>query len=356
MTYKNQIKEGRDFRTILSEIATVIEKRLARFFNEIKENTSEQSFEIPIAFVLSDHVSELTLRQAKRLRAAFVWAGAALFDPRAVERSAVIDVAAAIELMQTYLLIHDDIMDESPTRRGGPSVHKALEAFVGDKKLGESLAILTGDLASAYTQLLLSDLDVDDLSNRKIQQLFTSIHMNVIYGQTLDMASDAPAYETALYKTASYTTIGPITLGAALSGAREQDINYLSKAASSLGVAFQFRDDLISTFGDPLITGKSTDSDLLEGKKTVLIEEARSRADKLQLKKINAVFGAGTANPNAVAAAREALIQCGAKDACETHIRELTEEFVSALERNYVGIEAKDFLIDIARHMSERNT
>lgn len=340
----------------LARIATLVKERLVRFFNDVEENAQGRFFETVIAPVPAAQVRDLTLRPAKRLRAAFVWAGAALFDPRAIEKSAVIDTAAAMELLQTYLLIHDDIMDSSLTRRGGPAVHVSLGAFAGDRKKGESLGITAGDLASAFAQMLLADLDLEDTTARRVERIFAAMHLDVVHGQSLDLMEEASAYEIALHKTASYTTIGPLALGAALSGARDTDIRTVSKAAAALGVAFQFRDDVISSFGDPARTGKSADTDLLEGKRTVLIEEARARADKLQWRRIENVLGKGEASPEAVALARDALIKCGAKAACEKHIIELTQEFIQNMNRDYFGKDAKEFLIDTAHFIGERDT
>ena len=356
MSEKFISKSTATMQETLADIANIVENRLRRFFEELEENTQNTWFDTMLTDVPAAQVMDLTLRPAKRLRATLVWAGAALFDPHAARGSAVIDTAAVMELLQSYLLIHDDIMDGSDTRRGGPSVHITLGAYAGNKKLGDALGILAGDQASAFAQLLLADLEVDDSIARQVQKIIAKMHLDVIHGQSLDMLEEVSAYEIALHKTASYTTIGPLASGATLVGARESEIDALAKAAAVLGVAFQFRDDVLSTFGDPSRTGKSADTDLLEGKRTVLIEEARARADRLQWKRIEAVLGNPDAAPEAVAAARDAIVRCGAKAACETHVSELTEEFIQAMQRNYFGVDAKHFLIQLAKYLGERET
>ncbi len=344
------------YKETLAGIARAVEERLVRFFDDALESDSENMFNTPFSSAPVMQVRDLTLRPAKRLRAALVWAGAALFDPHALEKSAVIDAAAAMELFQTYLLIHDDFMDQSTTRRGGPSVHVAMSAFSGTRHKGNSLAVLAGDAASAMAQRMLADLDVDAESLKRVEQIFAAVHFDVVHGQILDIMEEVSAMEIAVHKTASYTTVGPLAIGAALSGARDKEVRALAKAAQSLGAAFQFRDDLISTFGDPTVTGKSTDVDLLEGKRTVLIEEAKALSDKLQWKKIEKVLGQKQASPEDVTAARSALVKCGAKAACESHIRELTLEFIFAMERNYFGKAAKQFLVQSAEYLRDRDT
>jgi geranylgeranyl pyrophosphate synthase len=95
--------------------------------------------------------------------------------------------------------------------------------------------------------------------------------------------------------------------------------------------------------------------DLLDGKRTVLIEEAKALSDKLQWKHIEKVLGKKQASPDAVAKARESLVQCGAKAACQTHIQALTEEFITAMDRNYFGKNAKQFLIQLAEYLAGRD-
>ena len=106
----------------LTEVAERVEQRLITFFDEVERTPPSAVFNTRPSAVLLSQVRDLTLRAGKRLRAALIIAGASLFDPRAAEQDAVIDVAAAMELRQSYLLIHDDIMDGDTMRRGGPAV------------------------------------------------------------------------------------------------------------------------------------------------------------------------------------------------------------------------------------------
>jgi geranylgeranyl diphosphate synthase type I len=231
----------------------------------------------------------------------------------------------------------------------------SLSAFAGDSRKGASLAILAGDAASAMAQMMMGNLDTDLESQKKAEQIFAAMHFDVVYGQTLDIMEEVSAMEISVHKTASYTTVGPLSIGAAIAGARDADIRALARSAQSLGAAFQFRDDVISTFGDPTVTGKSVDADLLEGKRTVLIEEAKALSDKLQWKRIERVLGNPQASAKDIASARDALVQCGAEASCRAHIQALTEEFITAMQREYFGKNAKQFLVQLAEYLRGRD-
>ncbi len=339
----------------MKRIATRVEERLIAFFSEI-EGADNRLFETCSHTPLLAQIRDLTLRGGKRLRAGLLVNGAGLFIPDAETCPPVIDAAAAMELRQTYLLIHDDIMDGDAVRRGGPSVHVALAGYVNDARLGVNLGIAAGDLAAALEQILLSRIDMDEPSLVRLHRVFAAMHMAVVQGQALDLMGEVSAFEVALHKTASYTTVGPLAAGAALAGARERDVEHLARIAQPLGIAFQFRDDLLGTFGNPERTGKPVDGDLLEGKPTVLLEETLARADRFQKKRVESIVGNREATPEELGEVREVMVQCGAKAVCERHVAELTREFISGLDREYYRPKARKFLIDLAQFIGERET
>jgi len=352
---EHSIYESKKFKETLDELAKITLTRLKDFFNEIVENPPSRFFETETNNIVLSQVKNLTIRGGKRLRAALLMSGANLFDKRAGSYPCVIDAAASMELFQTYLLIHDDIMDDDSIRRGGPTVHTALAGYTGNKHLGMGLGILAGDLASALHQILLSKMNIDGSRQKKVLSIFSSMHLDVIYGQSLDMTENVPAFKVATHKTASYTTIGPLTIGATLAGSEKEDIAHLAKIALPLGIAFQFRDDILGTFGSSKTTGKPNNSDLREGKRTVLLEEGRVRADSIQIKLIENVVGKKDASDEEINEARIALEKCGAKEACHQHIKELTLEFVEGIDSNHYTNDAKDFLFHAAKFIMERD-
>jgi geranylgeranyl diphosphate synthase type I len=332
-----------------------VEARLERLFRDDLGADVGGPFPARPAPILLDRVRDLTLRGGKRIRAALVYAGARLLSPTADEAPAVCDAAAAIELLHTYFLIHDDIMDGDRVRRGGPSVHAALAAATGDEKLGRDLAILAGDLAAALHERLVAGLDVDDGRRRAAARLFAGMHADVIHGQTLDLLG-GDAEEVADHKTASYTTVGPLAIGAALAGAGTDDVARIASIARPIGVAFQLRDDAIGVFGDPAVTGKPRGSDLRGGKRTLLVQESMRRADPAQRHAIEAVLGAAAARDDDIAAAAAAIAASGATRYCEERAERLVAGALADLEASGYAAAGRELIAGIARFAISRAT
>ncbi len=339
----------------LSRVARLVETRLESFFEEISRTPTSAIFGTLPTSPLLDQVRALTMRGGKRLRAVLLVQSAKLFDPDAEQQPSVIDAAAALELLHTYFLIHDDIMDDDEMRRGGPAVHVALAKQFGNDALGQGLGILAGDLAEGLKQILLVNMDAKTGRRERVNRIFAEMHLDVIHGQTLDMLGNVPPMEIAARKTASYTTVGPITAGAALAGASQAQIATLANIAYPLGIAFQFRDDLLDVYSNAKTIGKPVGTDLKEGKQTLLIEEGLKRANDQQRKTIESVFGKKEADEEAVKAACAALTDCGAKEACERQMAELVDTFINGLEKDQYLEESKQFLIDMARYIVDRN-
>jgi len=338
----------------LNRIARAVEQRLELVFAEARSGHATGLFPGASRSMILDQVRDLTMRAGKRVRAALLVCGAALFDDQAAADPAVIDAAAAMELLHTYFLIHDDIMDDDPTRRGGPSVHAALGDRLGDGKLGRDLAILAGDLAVALHEGLLAGLAAPDGRRRMAARIFAEMHLDVVHGQTMDLLGTGDAEEVARRKTASYTTVGPLATGAALAGASEAEIERLAVIARPLGVAFQLRDDLLGAFGSSEVTGKPVGTDLRAGKATFLVQEGLRRADARQRAAIEAVLGTEDASAEAVGDAARALDRCGARRACEERIDQLVDGALADLARERYLPEGRLFLERIAGLVRQR--
>lgn len=243
----------------------------------------------------------LSLRGGKRLRAALVGAGALVFGGSLAE---ALSFATAMELVQTYLLIHDDWMDQDAERRGGPSAHVMLSRS-RTPHLAASSAVLSGDLASA---MALAELAAAPLPAPRIVRAVARLSdtlADVIAGQELDLSTRAidVAAMHAL-KTSAYTTTGPLLLGAAAAGADGAAEATIRAYGRPLGVAFQIEDDLLGTFGTAEETGKPVGADLRAGKKTAVLAEAER-----------------TLSPDAMATVRAALRD----DASDDAVRVATE-------------------------------
>ncbi|MDD7921663.1 polyprenyl synthetase family protein [Actinomycetospora callitridis] len=320
-----------------------------------------------IAEEYADAVDDLTrfvLAGGKRLRPTFAWwgwrAAGGLDDP-----SAVLRAVSALELIQACALVHDDLIDDSATRRGEPTVHArwaarhAGAAWTGDPtRFGAAVAILLGDVALAWADDMLHESGVDPVALARARPAWQAMRTEVLGGQFLDVqghASSDSSPETALrisrYKTAAYTVERPLHLGAAIAGADDTTIAALRRYGTDLGIAFQLRDDLLGVFGDPAVTGKPAGDDLREGKLTLLVALTRAHPDRTTAAVVERAVGNPHLDPEGVAAAREALVSLGVVDDVERRITELTASALDAVrgaDAPVLAVPAPDRLADLA--------
>lgn len=185
--------------------------------------------------------------------------------------------ASALEMFHNFTLLHDDIMDQAPTRRGKPSVYR---------KWDESTAILSGDVMLVWSYRLLAETDDDILP--RVLRIFNELAVGVCEGQSLDMEySTRPAVTPEEYlrmielKTAVLLA-GALRIGAVLGGASEEQAETLYRFGMRIGVGFQIQDDLLDIYSDAATLGKPIGGDIVEGKKTFLLIHALERVDSGQ--------------------------------------------------------------------------
>ncbi|MGF1468553.1 MAG: polyprenyl synthetase family protein [Sandaracinaceae bacterium] len=334
----------------VQEVRGAVEARLATFFDEERERLHAVA---PESAGLVEAIRSLTLRGGKRLRPAVLYAAY-----RSVEEDGrladVVEAGAGLELLQTYLLIHDDWMDGDEERRGGPSVHAMLREQHGDPQLGASLAILAGNLACAESWALFLRAAPDAASRARALAAVLRMHEEVLVGQQLDLLGVEDVSRMHRLKTGSYTLRGPIALGAALGGADGEQREALDRFAVPLGEAFQIRDDLLGTFGDPKATGKPAGNDLRAGKRTALIAAAEARATPDELRPLSAVLGVGAASDAEVAEAMALLERTGARRAVEARLDELLEAAQAALRGARLAEPGLTMLREVAERLAHR--
>ncbi len=344
------------FATLLETVRHHVDGQLAMWLGPKVVAASHVSADVHAA---AEAVERLALRGGKRMRAALVVAG---YDAcggqgrgegtsptgeehvRALLRS-VDRAAVAIELLQVYLLVHDDWMDDDDVRRGGPTVHVTLRKRLGSKHLGDSAAVLAGDLACAYAQEALLEVPLAAERVLGAARAFAQIQEDVVIGQLAEMsaahprmaapdragpaASQVPVELIHALKTASYTVTGPLALGAYLAGASDARVAQLAQYGRPLGIAFQLRDDLLGVFGDPTVTGKPVGNDIRQGKRTALIAELRGDARCAPV--LARVLGNANAEVADLAELVRAMETSGARARVEARVAELLAEARAAL-------------------------
>ncbi|WP_315094793.1 polyprenyl synthetase family protein [uncultured Cellulomonas sp.] len=252
------------------------------------------------------------------------------------DAAAIAPVAAAIEVLHTAMLVHDDLLDHDEVRRGRPNVAGASRArlvsqghderVVSDQVLAAGL--LAGDLAIASAFSLVVSAPADRAALLRVVGLLAEGIETTVVGELLDVTAalssprDVDALAVAELKTAAYSGSLPLVVGAILAGADEGRIARLSAVGSALGVAFQLTDDELGVFGDPAVTGKSVLSDLREGKRTELLRRAFAMADDAGRAVLDAHVGRADLDEAGAAAVRDVLVSSGALDS----VRELTRQ------------------------------
>lgn len=316
-----------------------IDARIAAFLDE-------RSRLVPEASALIDEIRRVLAAGGKRLRPAFCYWG--FRAGGAAHGDEILDLASSFELLHTFALVHDDIIDSAAERRGQPSTVALL---------GPPQALLVGDLALVLADAAFwgSGFPPDALARAFVA--FTTMREQVIAGQHLDVAADAGIDERvarmiARLKSGSYSIEYPLTIGAGLAGGSEELVDSLARFGRTLGEAFQLRDDLLGLFGDPAATGKPADSDIREGKRHVPYTLTVQRLGERDRDRFTRLWGSGTAlGPEEVEDLRALVESSGARGATEALVDRLTRDATAALasaEVDDLARAALEELIDAA--------
>ncbi|OBA64166.1 geranylgeranyl pyrophosphate synthase [Mycobacterium sp. 1100029.7] len=315
-------------------------------------------------------LEDFVLGGGKRLRPAFAyWGWRAVAD--AEPNPEALLLFSALELLQACALVHDDVIDDSSTRRGRPTVHVRFAALHRDRnwqgsadRFGISAAILLGDLALAWADDIVFGTDLTPEAQRRVLRVWSDIRTEVLGGQYLDIVAEASAAESIAsamnvdtFKTACYTVTRPLQLGAAAAADRPEVQTFFGRFGTDLGVAFQLRDDVLGVFGDPAVTGKPSGDDLRSGKRTVLLAEALELADKsdpLAANRLRSSIGTPLTDAQ-VGELRDMIESVGALAAAEQRIATLTRGALDALAAAPINEPAKAGLSALAQRATNRS-
>ena len=332
-----------------------INNELNNFFDKEIENANFSD----VTKGAVSYLKEYTLRGGKRLRALLFISSYLCFNEL---NKNIIRASVYAELMQSYLLIHDDFIDNDDLRRGGYTIHKYYEKKF-DKHFGGSMAVNLGDLASS---LILKPIINSPLSELRKILVVKKIHETLekeIYGQILDINFSRRAIKTIkekeileMYrlKSVPYTTVCPIYAGAILAGANKDKLKTLEIYADNIGLAFQLIDDNLGMFGNEEETGKPNDSDIREGKRTLLIVKALEEATKKEQVIINKVLGNKESSEEDIRIVKE-IVKNNSLEYCKELAEKLANNGISALKRVKLKNEGKELLIYLANYIINRN-
>lgn len=314
-------------KNMLLKIKNKIEKELACFLDNLDKRYSIKK----ISPILSDYIKDFVLRDGKRIRPTlFIMAYLGFAKKMA---SGLYATALSFELLHDFLLVHDDIIDKSDTRRGRSSMHKMFNNYLARYKNikfnGQDLAIVAADVM--YAIAIDAFLSIKEDATRKEKALRNFIRaaiytgtgefIELLYGiKNLSNISKQDIYKIYDFKTAYYTFATPLSTGAILAGVNQKQIDNLLQYGINLGRAFQIKDDILGMFSHKTKIGKSTLTDLREAKKTLLIWYAYCNSDRKNRLAIERLFSKENVGRHELLKMREIIASSGALDYAKKQI------------------------------------
>ena len=291
----------------------------------------------------------------KRIRAYLVRLGCELAAGESDER--ILLPALSYEVFQTGVLIHDDIIDESDTRRNMPTLHVAL----GGDHTAVSKAICVGDIGlyAAVDMVARSEYPPELVRRAVAHQI--RVFQTTITGELMDIelagkAAYAQDEILKMYacKTAWYTMIGPMQLGAILAGADSTLLTQIEQTGRAMGIAFQIKDDIIGIFGDREVIGKSNLSDMQEGKQTVLTCHFLANASEAQLAEFRQIYGKRTSGEAELLRVQSLLRDAGSEAYANGLCMEYAERAGEVLREMQISPRCRELLRSFLDYLCSR--
>jgi len=361
--------QNEDFlRRVDERLALVVQNLVHTWRYDLAEDADADDLEFAPVDILVDRdlpemLRVLTTTGGKRIRPSMCfWGWNAAGGQRGGAHDDVIQAGAALELLHIFALIHDDVMDESASRRGQPSVHTLAaqlhlhSAARGNAaRFGESIAVLVGDLAHAEADHLVTELP------EPMRRIWRRLVIELVQGQSRDLTGTAAgrrdlahARQVARMKSGAYTVQRPLQLGAAAAGADQDVVRAITGYGREVGEAFALRDDLLGVWGDPQLTGKPAGDDLLCGKPTVILSLAHDRLQGAALELLSRV-GTPELSPADVSHLQDALQASGVVDAVESRISGHIRAAVAALDHDALDPDGVIGLTQMANRIAWRD-
>ena len=293
----------------------------------------------PITYILS--------LGGKRLRPVLVLMATELFG---TDYSKAMDAALAIEVFHNFSLVHDDIMDDAPLRRGKETVHEKWDISTG---------ILSGDAMLITAYQLFENYHGDMF--RSLAQLFSKTAIEVCEGQQYDVDFETrddvsiPEYLQMIeYKTAVLVGAA-LKMGAIIAGASNQEQHNIYDFGKNLGIAFQLQDDYLDAFGDPKTFGKQVGGDIIENKKTYLYLRAVELGSPVQRKEILDLYSIHPQNPeDKVNSIKQIFVSSGAGEATKKAIEGYTQKAFETLNSLEISTDKKVMLENFGENLMRR--
>ena len=317
-----------------------------------------------------ENMKEYLMRGGKRLRPVLVAVAYKAVKPE-IEIEHLYRAGCSIEILHNGSLLHDDLIDHDETRRGGKTFHATYrdmykEISSDDDKAqdyGMTMAILGGDALLNMGSMFISDSNLPAEVTVKCLKFYQTAFQDLANGVLLEMIMiDQPDITPEIYleMVALKTAVlfdKSLLIGATIAGASESQLSALSEFGVKVGQAFQMQDDILGSFGDESVTGKSSDGDIREGKKTMLVLKAHKLAKDEQRSLLTSLLGKSDMTTEDVKAVRNIFTESGALDETKKLMERLLSEGQSALERANPPFtpKYKEFLLALSEFLTKRD-
>ena len=294
-------------------------------------------------------------KSGKRVRGYLIKLGQILFG---LDDESYLNLAAAIEIFQTAILIHDDIIDEADKRRGMDTINHKYKGHVGIAK-----AICIGDLGFFISYRIINNANISKELKDEIVRIYSKTLHNTVNGEIVDVElplktleyhknmSEKLIYDIYVNKTAWYTIIGPILIGAASSGAGKEEQDKLIEMGTNLGIAFQIKDDLLGLYSDVDKIGKTL-NDIKENKQTIIYKYAIDHSSDEELKFIEKYYGNLDIDSENTKKLLEIFENTGARKKAEELVLEYTNKGIDII--NSMDVKNKDIFVEFANYLLKR--
>ena len=350
-----EIRDYMTFENFLWLVSQEVAEGSERFFAEKLEKTNS----VYVCRILEE------LREqhqgGKCLRGALICMGEIIANSGSKD---YLPIALAYEIFQTAILIHDDIIDNSETRRGKQTIHTKYK----DAHYGISRGVCVGDYGLFMATNIISRANIADATKVRLFQQFSQVQLRTLEGEIMDVTLPMEPIDPAInyeeymqavtelyrYKTAWYTLAGPLMIGAIVGGATDELLETLRQIAIPLGVAFQIKDDLLGMYANEAVLGKPATSDMEEKKQTLLYGYAVKHASPHQKSEIGRLYGRSGATPLDLQALRDIFTDTGAQQFCQDTIQNLARESLTLVESTAISDECKGLFRGLVNYLIVR--
>lgn len=320
------------------------------------------------ARVATDAYLEILARGGKRIRGALAMVGYEMMGGK--NQKMIVQAARAIEMVHAYILIMDDIQDNSPVRRGGPTAHVVLTDYHQKNHLsgqsehfGISLALNAMGIGNHAAQVIVANLDAPEELRLKALSILNQSIIVTAHGQTNDIMNEVSTNVTMRdvsnvleWKTAYYTFLNPLTFGMVLAGADCSATDAVREYSLKAGRAFQITDDILGIFGTEFESGKSPLDDIREGKRTMLTLYALDHAERADKNFLIQMLGNQNLTQAEFERCKDILVESGALDFAKQEAKACVKAANESLDTQMIdwGQGGVDFLIGLTQSLIDR--